>query len=338
MTEAVANPPVLFEPAARPATEIGWSRSGVSDRGLAEQGDAINAMLGGHFGMLIHDTMDPLDLALTPSDPCVAAGVHRRWMVKTPSYLEITGAASTQCTLQVRVAKGAGAGLEYDIYVGGVLQTTYTFGAGGLAEQWVTLDAALELDDTLDYQEIRIEQVGWHGGSASTDYVRAVRLYPNVWASIEDQADGWRFLQVPVPVSVFGINDSAASWMLQSMQRNLRYLYERRVPTLYASSGAVVENASVLTPWSRVRLDTPHGAAQVRFWFYCYRQSGTTAIGVEGYTTSTSGVTAEPPVSAGWVSVLADVSPRGAPAFRLVSRRMVCFSVCAYCEDAVYGG
>lgn len=338
MTEAVASPPALYEPSARPSTEIGWARAGTADRGLSKLGAAVNAMLGGYFGMLIHDVMDPSELPLTPSDPSAAAGVHRRWMIKTPSRLDISSTLNRRCTLQVRVAKGTGSGLQYRIYVNNILQLTYAFVSGGLTEQWVTISATLALDDTLDYQEIRIEQSSWHGGSAATDYCRAVRLYPNIWASIQDQNEGWRFLQVPVPVSVFGNNDAAAAWMLQAMQRNLRWLYERRVPTLYASTGVTVENASALTPWSRVRLDCPPGVRQVRFWFYCYRQSGTTAIGVDGYTTGTSGITAEPPVSAGWVSVLADVSPRGAPAFALVSRRMVNFSVCAYCEDAVYGG
>lgn len=265
--------------------------------------------------------------------------MHRRWIIKTPSYLDITDKNNRRCTLQVRAAKGAGAGLSYDVYVGGVLQTTYAFGAGGLTRQWVTLTATLELDDTVDYQEIRIELATWHGGSASTDYASEVRLYPNVWADIRDQQDGWRFLQVPVPVSVFGNNDAAAAWMLQAMQRNLRWLYERRVPTLYASSGLHDANAvTTLTAWTKARLDPPAGVSQVRWWFYAWGPPVAATIQVDGYGVSGGLGDVKSPNPAGWVSITCDVSPRGAPLFVLSTRETIIYSVCAYCQDATYGG
>jgi hypothetical protein len=339
MPEAVANPPSLFAPSARPATEVGWQRAALDDRGLVRLGAAVNAMLGSHFGMLIHDNMSPAELPLTPSDPLDVAAVHRRWMVKTPSYLNISESRNRRCTLQVRVAKGAGAGLNYRVYVGGTLATTYTFGAGGLSEQWVTLSASLQLDDTVDYQEVRIERDGWHGGSASTDYCRAVRLYPNVWPEIFDQNDGWRFLQVPVPVSVFGVNDSAASWLLQSIQTNLRWLYERRVSTLYGSTGLLDASAvTTIAPWTKLRLDPPRDVTQVRFWFYAWGPPVAATIQVDGYGIEFGIGNVKSPDPPGWVSITCDVSPRGSPLFTLSTRETIIYSVCAYCQDASYGG
>lgn len=339
MTEAVYSPIPLSEPSARPASEIGWARAVVADRGLKRLGDAVNSLIASRFGQLIMDVMDPADLPLTPSDPLGIAGIHRRWMVKTPSRLDLAAPQNKRCTLQVRIAKGTGAGLQYKIFVGGAAALTYSFASGGLAEQWVTLTTALELDDAVDYQEIMIEQTGWHGGSAATDYCRAVRLMPNVWSSIRDQADGWRFLQVPVPVSVFGVNDAAATWLIQAMQRNLRYLYARRVPTLYASSGIYDASAlSTLTEFSKLRVDCPEGVQQARFWFYAHGPAPAAIVAVNGYANSVGYGDAKSPASPGWVSVLCDVSPRGAPLFRLAARETITYSVCAYCEDAVYEG
>lgn len=337
MPETVTNPPALYEPAARPSSEIGWSRPGTADRGLSRLGGAINSMLGTHFGMLVHDVFNPADLALTPSDPLDVAGVHRRWMVKTPSYLDITSASNRQFTIQVRVAKAAGAGLSYRLYVNGVLNLNYNFSSGGLTEQWVTITTTVPFVDTVEYQEIRLERSGWHGGAAASDYCRAVRIFPNVWASIADKSDGWRFLQTPVPVSAFGNNDSAASFMLQAMQRNLRWLYERRVPTLYASTGEHVNAGTTLEDWTRVRLDYPAGVEQVRFWFYAYGPSPSASIQVNGYSASVGTGSVKTPDPAGWASVTCDVSPRGSPAFRLATRESAIYSVCAYCQDAVYG-
>jgi hypothetical protein len=336
MPEAVADPLALFEPSARPSTEIGWQRGGTDDRGLVRLGSAVNALLGTHFGALINDTFDPSDLALTPSDPLVVSGVHRRWMVKTPDFLGLPN-LNRRCRLQVYVAKGAGAGLAYDIYVNGSLSSTYTFGAGGLAAQWVTLVSGLELDDTVNYQEVRIEQVGWHGGSASTDYARAVRLTPNVWANIEDVADGWTDYRHPVPVSVFGNNDSAASWLIQAMQDNLVHLYSRRVPTLYASTGEHAEPASVLTEWTKLRADFPAGVTSLRVWVYGTYVDGLSEFSVEGYGRGLGTSTAKINPT-GWRSITYDVSPRGAPLLRLACRRTTISSVCIYCEDADYGG
>lgn len=339
MTEVVTSPIPLSTREARPGSEVGWARAGTADRGLARLGGAVNSLLGIYQGQLICDMMDDAELPLTPSDQCVIDGVHRRWMIKTPSYLDISAKTNRRCTLQARVAKGAGAGLTYGLYVNNVLFGTYAFGAGGLTEQWVTLSSTLELDDTLDYQEIRVEQTGWHGGSALTDYCRGVRLYPNAWAQVEDQADGWRGLRYPVPVSVFGNNDSAASWMLQSMLNNLAWLYERRVPTLYASTAYRNDSAvSTLTDFSKFRADYPVGVTSLKFWAYGSGPLTTSGIAVNGYTTEDGDSFTKFDVAPSWKSLTYDVSPRGAPLLRLASRLCKIYSICAYCQDATYGG
>lgn len=334
MPETTYSTIPLSEPSARPGAELGWSRAGVADRGIKRLGDAVNSLLGYYQGMLVHDVFNPGELALTPSDPLHTLSVHRRWQVKTASRLEMTATAQRTYRLDARVAKATGAGLQYQLYVGGSLVGTYSFASGGLSEQWMTL-FTFQMPDNVDYQEVRLQLSGWHGGAASTDYCRAVRIYPVGWTSIADQAGGWRFLQTPVPVSAFGVDHAAASWLIQAMQTNLRWLYSRRVSTLYGSTGFVDLSGAPTTEISKMRADPPPGVLYVRFWCYGKGLDANSSWTINGYTTE-EGAT-ENKFGAGvtsWRTILYSVAPRGTPPLRLSVRNAAIYSLCAYFEDA----
>lgn len=341
MAETLVLPVPVPEPSHRAGLEIATTRPASNDRGFLRLAQAANALMATRRGELIADVMDPAEMPLTPSDPLVIAGVHRRWMIKTPSYLNMTTAAQVRVTLVLRIAKAAGAGWQLTIYVNNVLSVTYNVSALALTEQYVTVSTTIALDDTLDYQEIRIEQAAWHGGAAATDYVRGVFLYvTDGWTTHADQNEGWRNELYPVPQSssaAGGTNIACASWFWQAAQNLLTYLFKRSVPTLYAGTGEV-DLAGVMdsTKISRIRAEVPLDVQTIRVWAYCTGFSASSQFEVSGYTAS--GNSSKITATTKWVYVDYDVSPRGVPLLDWGGVDCYIWSVCAYCNDAVYGG
>lgn len=338
MAETVITPCPVPDASHRAGSEIGYARPASNDRGFKRVGQALNALPVLRRGMLVADVMDPAEMPLTPSDPLVVAGVHRRWMIKTPSYLNMTAINPRQITVVIRLAKGAGAGLQYTLTVDGTA-STHNMSSGALSEQYVTLTTTKRLSDTVDYQEILLEQTGWHGGTASTDYVRGVWVYvtDGSWTTHDDLAGGWRDELYAVPTDAAGVNGSCATWMWQAAQDLAVYLYERGVPTLYAGTGeADLAGMADLTKYSRVRAEFPRDVQTIRFWAYCTGYTSSSAFWVDNYTVS--GQLSKPGVTTKWVSLDVDVSPGGVPLLDWGGEDITIWSVCAYCADAVYGG
>lgn len=338
MAESVTNPCPVPEPSARAGSEVAYARPADNDRGFDRIGEALNSLLALRRGMLIADVMDPSEMPLTPSDPLVVAGVHRRWMIKTPSYLNQTAVNPRQITIIIRLAKGAGAGLQYQSYINGALAATHNITALALSEQYLSLTTTARLVDTVDYQEIRLEQTGWHGGAAATDYVRGVWVYvTDSWTSHDDLAGGWRNELIAVPTNAANPDGSAATWMVQAAQDLAVYEFERTVPTLYAGTGeCALAGTTEFTKYGRVRAEVPLGVGTVRFWAYVTGYSSSSAFIVNGYTASQQ--TVKPGVMTKWVSLDYDVSPRGNPLLDWGGEDVYIWSVCAYCNDADYGG
>lgn len=337
MAETIITPCPVPEPSHRPGSEIGYARPGSNDRGFKRVGQSVNSLLALRRGMLVCDVMDPSEMPLTPSDPLVVAGVHRRWMVKTPSYLNQTVADSRQITVVIRLAKGAGAGLQYTLDVDGTT-TTHNMSSGALSEQYVTLTTTARLTDTKDYQEIILSQTGWHGGTASTDYVRGVFIFAtDGWAAMTDLNEGWRNELIPVQADLANADGSAATWLVQSAQDLLAYIYERSVPTMYTGTGECdLAGTSDFEKYGRVRLEPVDDVEDVRFWAYCTGYSTSSAFIVSGNTASQAA--SKPGITTKWVSIDFDVTPGGKPIVDWGGEDITIWSVCVYCQDAVYGG
>lgn len=336
MAESLTNPCPVPEPSARAGSEVAYARPASNDRGFDRIGEALNSLLALRRGLLVADVMDPSEMPLTPSDPLVVAGIHRRWMIKTPSYLGMTASDPRAVTIVIRLAKAAGAGLQYRATFGGS-SATYSMSSGALAEQYVVLTTSKRLDDTVDYQEILLEQIGWHGGAAATDYVRGVWIYmtEGAWTTVTDEL--WRNDLISVPTNAANPDGSAATWMVQAAQDLAVYEFERTVPTLYAGTGeCALAGTTEFTKYGRVRAEVPLGVGTVRFWAYVTGYSSNSVFIVSGYTASQQ--TVKPGVMTKWVSLDYDVSPRGNPLLDWGGEDVYIWSVCAYCNDADYGG
>jgi hypothetical protein len=342
MAEALVLPVPVPEPSHRAGSEIANSRPASNDRGFVRIAQAVNALVATRRGELIADVMDPAEMPLTPSDPLVIAGIHRRWMIKTPTYLDMVASAQVRVTLALRLAKAAGAGWQLTVYVNNVLRLTYNVAAGALTEQYVVASTTIPLDDTLDYQEIRIEQTAWHGGAAATDYVRGVFLYvTDGWTTHADQSDGWRDELYPVPhanAASSSDNDaSCASWFWQAAQDLLTYLWKRSLPTLYAGTGEVdMTGSTEVEKVSRIRAEVPLGVTTIRVWAYVTGFSASSQFTVDGYTVSQAST--KPGAATLWKYIDYNVQPRGAPLLDWGGEDIIIWSVCAYCNDATYGG
>ncbi len=339
MAETIITPCPVPEPSHRPGSEIGYARPGSNDRGFKRVGQAINSLLALRRGMLVCDVMDPAEMPLTPSDPLVTAGVHRRWMVKTPSYLNQTAVDTRQITVVIRYAKGAGAGLQYTLSIdGGASTATFNAPSGAVSETYATITSSARLTDTKDYQEILLEQTGWHGGTASTDYVRGVFVFvTDGWTTMTDLNEGWRNELIPVQADLANADGSAATWLVQSAQDLLTYIYERSVPTMYTGTGECdLSGTSDFTKYGRVRLEPVDDVEDVRFWAYCTGYSSSSQFIVSGNTAAQASV--KPGVTTKWVSIDFDVTPGGKPIVDWGGEDVTIWSVCVYCQDAVYGG
>jgi hypothetical protein len=319
----------------QPGEDIEWANS-LGTNGLEFMGVAINTMIAQKQPMLIHDIFRPEELALTPDDDVQKAAAYRTWIFKTPSYLSISTSGNRQMTLQVYLAKTVGAGMVYQIYLNGALIQTYNFTSGAFTVQWITISTTIAALDTVEFNTLRIIQTGWHGGSFLVNTCRAVRLYPNNWTTISNQNTGWidnptSDIVYPVPISAWGGNAPASTYLIQSMQDMLRYIYRRRISTFYNSTGKYdgTSNTSI-SPWSKVRVNPQQGVTQVYARFFCVRTAVTGQVGVRSTIGDTVG---SAPAAIGWVTLAVDVNPQYSELWSLMVREAIIYSASIYSID-----
>lgn len=333
MAELVVSQTPLPARYEQPGNEIGWLENG-AETGIDVLTRGVNSLLGQKSGMLINDVFDPATLPLTPSDSFMVKTVRRTWAFKTPSFLGITAAANRQLTLQVFIAKSAGAGMAYQIYLNGALILTYNFTSSAISSQWITISTTISASDTVENNTLQIVQSGWHGGSHASNYARAIRLYPNYWTSVSNQNNGWSYLsqlRFPPPQVFLGAYHACPSYVIQSMQNMLNYIYARRISTLYNSSFDLSIPAATLTRFTKIRINPPQGVTNIKCFFYCVRTAGTGEIGIRNQN---GDQTVASPAALGHVTMSVPVTPGRPEVWLLQARETSIFGVTIYCEDA----
>ena len=344
MPEIVATTIALPSIAPQIGGEVSYADDLYLD-GIYPIGEAINSLLGRKLPMCILDPFRTAFYPLTPGDLLPPDGFPvREWQFKTPSYLGITGAENLYLTLQVQLAKTKGTGMEYKIYMNGVLVQTYAFGTPAFSLSWQTISTVLVPDDTLDFQTLRITQSSWHGGSNVANCAYAIRVFPVAWPNIANQNSGWReypgtTIMGPVPNAAYSTDAAVSSYLIQSMQKALRFIYRRRITTLYSSSawgtGSGTSTSSGAT-WCKVRINAPPGVTQVKARFFAVNTydpaSGTQFVGIRTPTQTSTIITN---ASQSWVEVSATVTPGVPEVWMLLANKAIVASTFIYCVDPV---
>lgn len=181
----------------------------------------VNSIAALKAPCLVNDSGYTLDdKFLTYDDPSTDG---RRWRIKTPHKLGLP--SGPHVSLYVDKKEAVSGTWNVNLYVNDVFHSTLDFTAGASG---VNLLAHLTLDDTAEYNEIRLK---CDAGAGTGHFARGVFVTPYL---------GWSALPAGVydddlcalDTTHIVENQAAATWILQDMASLLWQRWQRCVPTL----------------------------------------------------------------------------------------------------------
>jgi len=332
MTAPIPTSPVLPALYSAPNREIiGDASNGTN--GIRAITEAANHLAYHKVGTLVNDSFDEDEVALTDDDQYYTAGVHRRWFVKTPRYLNLQGAYS-KFTVWFYCAVASGT-IEYEVYVNNVLAGEISF-TGVLSLGWheaTVYSGNLTLDDSLTAQEIRLELITWNGSNTTTYRIRDVASYHILDQTVFDVGE-FRDNLIPSPTDIVAKNLSCNTFILRELQKLLINVWENRVGQIVTGCRyTLVPDVSTtdLQSVTKLRLNVPKGVTQARFRFLCLRGAGTTArLAISGYSgdnieTDHSKI----PNPYDWYVMNYNVTPAGSPVLLISANNIYIYCICA---------
>ena len=339
MTAPIPSSPILPNSYTAPNKEIiGDSTNGTN--GLYPVGQATNYHLYHKVGTLVNDSFSVTEEALTDTDIYETGSLYRRWMVKTPRYLNLT-ANYSKFTVWFYFQK-ISTDIEYEIYVNSVLVGEITF-TGTLSLGWhegTVTSGTLKLDDTLESQEIKIRVLTWNGSNRVTYRVRDIAIY-HVLDQTTFASGTLRGTLYPTPTDTIAKNNGASTFILRGIQQNLIKVWESRVGQIVTGCHyrLIADTSTVdLETVTKFRLNVPKGVTQFNLKVLCLRGAGTTArLGIRGYTgddIETDYLKLPDPFA--WYGKTYDVSPGGSPVITILANNLYIYAICAYYRDASY--
>jgi len=227
------------------------------------------------------------------------------------------------------------------VAINGVLQGVPLEVNGGaqalVATEWVVGDFAI--DDTAEYNDVRLQVVAWGSSMGSGDYVRGTAVSPLFTRTEFDEGVLERSI-VAIDSDLVGANAPGNTFMLQDAARLMIDAYEIGVPSLLSSSRSgqnrTVNAGPTTLQIGALQLEAPRGVTTVRVWLKC-KTDGTPNIAdpggieVDGTLLAVAGLNQEL-----WYGFDVDVGSAG---FKLAVVRgfyVEVLSACAYCADASY--